>query len=156
ARHPLFQVMLALQNLADLPEGKLELADLSVTPVPVDTATAKFDLSLDLKEQRAADGTPAGIHGTIEYATDLFDRASIEALAGWFVRLVEAAVADPEQPIGRLDILDPAERHTILRQWNDTAHSVPSATLPQLFEAQVARSPEAIAVVCEEHSLSYG
>ena len=57
---------------------------------------------------------------------------------------------DPDQPIGRLDILAPAERHTILREWNDTARAVPPATLPELFEAQVARTPDAIAVVFED------
>ncbi|HEV8155791.1 MAG TPA: condensation domain-containing protein, partial [Gaiellales bacterium] len=153
ARHPLFQVMLALQNPA---EDRFELPGLAASFEPVDTATAKFDLSLDLAEQRAADGTPAGLHGGFEYATDLFDRASVEALAGRLIRLLEAMVAAPDQAIGRLDILSSAERHTILRAWNDTAHPVASATLPQLFEAQVAKSPDAIAVVFEDQSLSYG
>src|SRR5262249_6225264 len=70
--------------------------------------------------------------------------------------LLEAAVAEPERAIGRLDILSAAERHTILHEWNDTAHALPSATLPELFAAQVANNPDAIAVVFEEHSLSYG
>src|SRR5207248_2435243 len=68
----------------------------------------------------------------------------------------EAAVSDPGRAIGGLDILDPAERHRILREWNDTARPIPAATLPQLFAAQVARSPDAIAVVCEDAALSYG
>ncbi len=72
-----------------------------------------------------------------------------------FVRLLEAAVANPEQPIGSLDILSAAERHTILREWNDTARPVPSATLPKWFAAQVARSPDAVAVVCENEALTY-
>ena len=95
------------------------------------------------------------MHGALEYATDLFDRASVEALAGRLIRLLEAAVGDPDQAIGRLDILSAAERHTILRVWNDTAHPIPPATLPELFEAQVTRTPDAIAVVFEEESLSY-
>ncbi len=92
----------------------------------------------------------------IEYATDLFDRQSVEALAARLVRLLEAAVAEPERAIGRLDILSPEERHTILRTWNDTAHPIAATTLPELFAAQAARTPDAIAVVFEDKSLSYG
>ena len=147
SRHPLFQVMLVLQNNAP---ASLELPGLVAVVEPVDTASAKFDLSLSLAEQRGSDGQPAGIDGALEYATDLFDRASVEALAGRLVRLLEAAVAEPERAIGSLDILSAEERDTILREWNDTAHPIPSATLPQLFEAQVDKSPDAIAVVFED------
>ena len=72
------------------------------------------------------------------------------------MRLLEGAVADPERAIGRLDILGADERHTILREWNATARAVPGATLPELFAAQVARTPEADAVVFEDERLSYG
>ena len=87
ARHPLFQVVLALQNnapvdLEGLPGG------LTAAVEPVDTASAKVDVSISLTEQRGADGQPGGIDGILEYATDLFDRASMEAVAG---RLVRAA-----------------------------------------------------------------
>ena len=71
-----------------------------------------------------------GLYGVLEYATDLFDRASVEAMADRLVRLLEAAAADPDRAIGGLDILAPEERHTILRAWNDTARPVPAATLP--------------------------
>ena len=71
-------------------------------------------------------------------------------MAARLVRLLEAAVAEPERAIGSLDILVADERHTILHGWNDTAHAVPSATLPELFAAQVARTPDAIAVVFED------
>ena len=92
----------------------------------------------------------------LDYRGDLFDRPRIEALAARFVRLLEAAVAEPERAIGGLDILSAEERDTILRKWNDTARAIPSATLPELFAAQVARSPDAIAAVFEDRSLSYG
>ena len=91
----------------------------------------------------------------LDYQPDLFDRDTVEAIAGRLIRLLEAAVVDPNQPIGRLDILAPEERHKILREWNDTAREVPSATLPELFEAQVAKTPDAVAVVFEDTSLSY-
>src|SRR5712692_7255983 len=92
----------------------------------------------------------------LDYRPDLFDRASVEAMAGRLVRLLEAAAADPDRTIGSLDILSPAERRTILHGWNDTARAVPSATLPELFAAQVARTPDAVAVVFEDQSLTYG
>ena len=92
----------------------------------------------------------------LDYRPDLFDRAGMEALAGRLIRLLEAAVADPGRAIGSLEILAADERRTILRDWNETARAIPSATLPELFAAQVARTPEAIAVVFEQQSLSYG
>ena len=153
ARHPLFQVMLVLQNSV---AAGLELTGLTAEHQAVATANAKFDLSVSLAEQRGSDGTAAGISGNLEYATDLFDRATVEALAERLVRLLKAAVADAEQPIGALDVLSADERRTILHDWNDTARMVPSATLPELFAAQVAKTPDATAVVFEDASLSYG
>ena len=91
-----------------------------------------------------------------DYRPDLFDRATVEAIAGRFVRLLEATVAHPDRAIGSLDILSGEERASILRGWNDTAHALSAATLPELFAAQVARRPDAIAVVFEDESLSYG
>ena len=152
SRHPLFQVMLALQNTAEV---KLELDGLSCGFERVATSSAKFDLSVSLGEERGADGAPAGIGGVVEYATDLFDRASVEALVGRLVRLLEAAVADPERAIGSLEILAPEERAIILRGWNDTARAIPSATLPELFAEQAAQTPDAIAVVYEDERLTY-
>ncbi|HET9539338.1 MAG TPA: amino acid adenylation domain-containing protein, partial [Candidatus Limnocylindria bacterium] len=153
SRHPLFQVMLALQNTAEV---KLDLPGLSCGFERVATSSAKFDLSVSLGEERTADGAPAGIGGVVEYATDLFDRASVEALTDRFVRLLEAAVADPERAIGTIDILAPDERATILHVWNDTTRATVPATLPELFAAQVAKTPDAVAVVHEDASLSYG
>ena len=153
ARHPLFQVMLAFENNARV---SFELPNLTTTLEAIDTATAKFDLSLDLGERRSPDGSPQGIDGALEYSTNLFDRPSAETIAGRLIRLLEAVIAAPDQPIGCLDILSAAERHTILREWNDTARPIPAATLPELFEAQAGRTPDAVAVVFEDASLTYG
>ena len=92
----------------------------------------------------------------LEYRPDLFDRGSIEALAARLVRLLEAAVAGPDRSIGSLDILSADERHIILREWNDTARAVEPTTLPELFAAQARRTPDAVAVVFEEETLTYG
>ena len=92
----------------------------------------------------------------LTYRSDLFDRASVETLAGRLIRLIEAAVAAPDRAIGSIDILTPEERHTILREWNDTARAIEPATLPQRFAVQAARTPDAVAVVFEDERLSYG
>ena len=126
ARHPLFQVVLTLQNNAAV---SIDLAELSASVEGVATSSAKFDLTLSLGEERAADGSAAGIYGMLEYATDLFDRASVEALGARLIRLLEASVAQPDCAIGRLDILDAAERQTLLCDWNDTARAIPACDL---------------------------
>ncbi len=153
SHHPLFQVMLALQNNAPV---RLELCGLSASVEEVSSASAKFDLSVSVAEERAADGEPAGISGVIEYASDLFDRSSVEALADRLLRVLEGAVAAPDVAIGRLELLSAAERRRLLEDWNATGRAVLPATLPQLFAAQAAARPEAIAVVFAHERLSYG
>ena len=152
ARHPLFQVMLAYQNNV---QAEYVLPGLQSRCVPVAAASAKFDLALSLEEVRGADGAPMGIRGVLDYASDLFDRASMEVLGGRLLRLLEAAAAAPERPIGSLDVLSSAERRRILEEWNDTARPLVPATLPELFAAQAERTPDAVAVVFEDSSLSY-
>ena len=152
SRHPLFQVFLVLQNNAP---ADFTLPGLAAKPEDFNVASAKFDLAFALGENRSTDGLPAGIDGILQYATDLFDRQTVEALAQRLVRLLTEAVTNPEQPIGSLNILSAAERHSILREWNDTARPIPSATLPELFAAQAAQSPDATAVVFEDATLTY-
>ncbi len=98
AHHPLFQVMLAWQNFAgpdNNPAGGLALGDVQVTPLPVDTHTARMDLMFSLAERWSEAGEPAGIGGTVEFRTDVFDAASIEALIERLQRVVLAMTADP-------------------------------------------------------------
>ncbi|GAA2213769.1 non-ribosomal peptide synthetase DhbF [Nonomuraea monospora] len=125
-RHPLFQVMLVYQDAQD-PDGVR----------PVHTGTAKFDLTLSLG--------PSGT-GFLEYSEDLFDRGTARAIARRLTRLLEQALADPSRPIGRLDLLDAAERRTLVEEWNGDLVSEPGPTLPDLFEAQARRTPDAVAV----------
>src|SRR6476660_7842587 len=91
----------------------------------------------------------------LDYRPDLFERASVAALAERLIRLLEAAVGEPDRALGSLDILSAADRDTIMREWNDTARAIACATLPDLFAAQVAETPDAIAVVFEDQSLTY-
>ncbi|WP_433682548.1 non-ribosomal peptide synthase/polyketide synthase [Nocardia sp. CA-119907] len=152
ARHPLFQVMLDFQNTA---QTSLELAGLAVSALDIDTRTAKFDLQLTLAEAVDAAGAPAGLAATFEYATDLFDAETVAAFAIRLRRVLDA-MADPGMRIGDLDLLDEDERALILNSWNATAHPGDAdATLVSLFEAQVARTPAAVAVSFEGESLAY-
>ncbi len=144
--------MLAFQNDAQV---SLELPGLQASFEEVAVAGAKFDLSFALAEERAGDGAPAGLAGVLEYAADLFDEATVRAIAARLVRLLAAAVAEPDRAIGSLDILSADERHTILTAWNDTARTIPHTTIPELFAQQAARTPDAVALVFDDATLSY-
>jgi amino acid adenylation domain-containing protein len=152
AHHPLFQVMLTLENV---PEADFKLSGLRVSTVPTSTGTAKFDLDFSLSEQRGPDGVPKGIDGVVKYASDLFDPATVEALVARWVRLLAAVVADPDRPISRIEILTAEERQRLLVDYNDTTCPLSPASVPVLFQIQVQATPQAAAVVFEDISLTY-
>src|ERR1700728_3798001 len=149
AHSPLFQVMFAWQNNE---EGTLELPGLELLALRSSPQrVAKFDLTLSLAE---AGNT---IVGGIEYATALFEPATIERYLGYLRNLLEAMVADDTRIIERLPILPEAERGRVLYGWNETKAEYPSDKwVHELFEAQVAKTPDAIAAVFEDTELSYG
>ncbi|GAA1936422.1 amino acid adenylation domain-containing protein [Kitasatospora viridis] len=147
ARHPLFQVMLALQNTAG---ASAELPGLEISALPRPVAAAKFDLSLDLTESAAG----AGMSGELIYSTDLFDQGTAESIAARFLRVLCAVAEAPERKVGSVDLLSGAELAQ-LQDWSASAHEVPAVTLPRLFEAQAARTPDRIAVTFERESLTY-
>ena len=97
-----------------------------------------------------------GLQGRVVYSTELFDAGTVERMTAHFVRLLGAAAAAPDRPLSEVSLLEPAERHQLLVEWNDTAREVPEATVAELFEAQVGRSPDAVALVFEDQALSYG
>ncbi|WP_261862606.1 condensation domain-containing protein, partial [Mycobacterium montefiorense] len=107
-------VMLAWQNMAGLGAddsvGGLALGDLTLTPVPVDTHTARMDLSFSLAERWTATGEPAGIEGSVEFRTDVFDTATIETLIARWVRVLEVMTADPDVRLSSVDVVDGGER----------------------------------------------
>ncbi|GLZ27982.1 hypothetical protein Lesp02_01720 [Lentzea sp. NBRC 105346] len=149
SRHPLFQTVLSLGTNVDT---TVALADLVISPEPTGLGVAKFDLVLNLVETR--DGrTCRGVDGILEYSTDLFDHVTAAAIFDRLVRLLENVTADPDLPIGRIELLSPAERYQ-LAAWNKTARPVAPRTLAELFEAQVLRTPDAIALV-GDRELSY-
>ncbi|MFJ2901853.1 amino acid adenylation domain-containing protein [Streptomyces sp. NPDC087212] len=146
SRHPLFQVMLTVNQEARVPT----LPGLEVTLGEVAGDRAKFDLSLTLGE--SADG---GWSGWVEYACDLFDHATAESVAARWLRLLDEVTADPARPLHALPLLTPAERADALTGRGATARPLPGATLPELFRAQVARTPHAVAVVAAGTELTY-
>ena len=147
AYSPLFQVMLTLQNA---PAQADEPAGLRFESLGQENTQAKFDLTLNIAEEGEQ------LKTEFEYNTDLFDAGTIERLAGHFTRLLEGMAADPQQRIGQLPLLDDAERHRVLVQWNDTAAKYPhGSTIHDLFEQQATRTPDVIAVVFEGASLTY-
>ncbi|MFE9613501.1 non-ribosomal peptide synthase/polyketide synthase [Streptomyces sp. NPDC006012] len=145
SRHPLFQVMLTV-NAHTAPPA---LAGLAVTLDDVPTEGAKFDLGLTLSEYEG------GWQGYLEYATDLYDRATAESFAARFLRLLDEATADPARPVHSLPLLTGAETADLLVTRNDTARERPATLLPQRFEAQAARTPDAVAVVSDDVTLTY-
>ncbi len=149
AHSPLFQVMFAWQNATD---ARLELPGLEVQPLAsASYRVAKFDMTLSLQ---AAGDT---IGGVIEYASALFEAASVHRYIGYFLALLKAMVADDAQTIDRLPMLSEGERDRVLYEWNDTGTAFPAdKCVHELFEEQVRRMPQAVAVIYEEERLSYG
>lgn len=149
AHSPLFQVMLAWQNTGRV---DVELPGLTLGSVEsAERVTALFDLLLSLTER---DGR---IVGGAEYATALFERATVERYLGNFRMVLEGMVADDGQTVDRLPLLSDAERRQVVREWNATHAAYPShSCIHQLIEAQVERTPHAAAVVSEGESLTYG
>ena len=152
ATNPLFQVMLALQIPSDT---EFVVDGLRGTHRELRTGTAKCDLTFDLAEEATPDGAPAGVLGVLEYATDLFDRPTAEALADRLVRVLAALADNPDAAVGGLDVLSAAERALVLDTWNDTGRDVPRGTLADLFEAQARRTPDAVALACGDRTLTY-
>ncbi|MEO5729664.1 MAG: condensation domain-containing protein, partial [Byssovorax sp.] len=149
SRSPIFQVMFILQNA---PTGGMQApAGLAIRGAPTGSETAKFDLTLAMSQR--ADG---GLAGSLEYATDLFDASTMERMLGCFRALLEGIVRAPASALSELPILADAERRAILEGFNDTRAEYPRDRLVhEIFAAQAARTPEAIALVFEGMSLTY-
>nr|WP_052499413.1 non-ribosomal peptide synthetase [Streptomyces vietnamensis] len=152
SRHPLFQVMLSLQNNA---QPVLGLPGLTAKPVAARPAPAKFDLNFTFSEKFGTAGAPAGLTAGVVFARDLFDEQTAERIGNGFVRVLRELLAAPERPIIYVELMTEEERELVLTGWNDTAVEVEPSTLPELFAAQVARTPDAVAVVAEGLELTY-
>ncbi|PSB52343.1 non-ribosomal peptide synthetase [Chamaesiphon polymorphus CCALA 037] len=147
SHNPLFQVMFVLQNA---PMRALELGNLQLEPLESETTIAKFDLTLTLEE------AATGLVGSWEYNSDLFERETIDRLNSHFQVLIEGIIDRPAQQIQALPLLSAAERQQLLVEWNDTAVAYPDdKCIHHLFEEQVEKTPDAVAVVFEDEQLTY-
>ena len=145
---PVFQAVFALQS--SLPKA-FRLPGLEMEIVPVDGGVARNDLELLLWER------DEGLTGSFDFATDLFDAATIDRMAAHFGRLLEAIAAAPATRISALPLVDDAERARVVDEWNRTATPYPrDATIPALFEDRVRASPDAPALVFGHRRLTYG
>jgi len=149
ARHPLFQVAFALQIAA--PTAGIELPDLAWSSGSVDNGVSKFDLTLYVGESERS------LTAAFEYSTDLFVPDSIDRMLRHYERLLQGAVARPDARVSELPLLEGAERHQALVEWNSTRAEYPrDATVHEAFDAQAERTPDAAAVAFEGRALSYG
>ena len=146
---PIFQVMFAWQNV---PTGELALPEVESRPwqsVPVQTA--KFDLTLSLKESGNS------IVGGLEYASALFEKKTVERYLYYFQALLQGMVHSENEPMDRLPLLGKKERHQVLYAWNQTEAAYPAGKcIHELFEEQAERTPSAVALVYEDREVTYG
>ncbi|TQF02740.1 amino acid adenylation domain-containing protein [Kitasatospora acidiphila] len=150
-RQPLFQTVLTMQNTG----LGMELPGVRIEAWPLGRPGAKFDLDLMVGESFDAQGAPAGIRGVLTAAADLFDADVARLIAGSLARVLTAMADDPQARVDAVDVLGADERRRVLSEWNDTAAAGSGLMVPQVFEAQVARTPEAVAVVADGVSVSY-
>jgi amino acid adenylation domain-containing protein len=144
---PVFQVMFVLQNA---PQGELQLPGLRLSPHGVSRSVSQFDLTLTLQE------IGDEIAGTLNYATALFDEATIQRWTGYLQRVYEQVARDADRELKKIALLDEGEREQLLHGFNATEVAYPQGTLiHQLFEAQVRRTPNAIAVMDDDEQLTY-
>ncbi|WP_435404969.1 amino acid adenylation domain-containing protein [Mycolicibacterium chitae] len=160
--HPLVQTMLTWRNLpgqsVDTSAEQLPMGDVQVTPLTSETLTARMDLVFSLAERFTTDGEPAGIDGSVEFRTDVFDADGIELLVRRLERVLAALVADPVRPVSAIDVLDEAE-HARLAAFGNypvMTQSVVGVSIPELFAAQVVRAPGVEAVSFVGGCMTYG
>ncbi|MDW3191885.1 MAG: amino acid adenylation domain-containing protein [Cytophagales bacterium] len=147
SRNPLFDVMFSFQNFEEV---KFALPGLKLNQFSHQSYTSKFDLSWTARE--VDDELEIGV----AYATDLFKEATIERFIDYFKRIVDAVIEDPDQQLFEIDILSKAEKHHLLHTFNNTTVDYPKdKTIVDLFEAQVEKTPDHIAVVYQQQRLTY-
>ncbi|MCK8647388.1 AMP-binding protein, partial [Mycobacterium colombiense] len=154
AYHPLVQVMLAWQGNDPT---QLNLGGLQVTAEPVQTHTARMDLTFSMSARWGEDGGPAGIGGTVEFRTDVFDADTIRTLTERLRRVLVAMTEDPRRRLSTIDVLenDECERLSALGNRPALGRASAPVSVVGLFAAQVARTPDAVALTFEGESMTY-
>ncbi|RSS14087.1 amino acid adenylation domain-containing protein [Streptomyces sp. WAC08401] len=155
AHHPLFQVMLILSTADTDPDASLALPGLRVGVERSRLGAAKVDLAFALAETRDGEGRSTGLTGALDFRTDLFDRSTARSLVERFVRVLETVVTDPGVRLSHVPVLAGTERHRLLGEGAGPALEDLDATLPELFAAQVLRTPDAPALVQGATTVSY-
>jgi amino acid adenylation domain-containing protein len=144
---PLFQVMFALENT---PLSEVKMSGLTIDSLPLEWGTAKFDLTLSMQN------TETGLMGVWEYNTDLFNSETVERMNGHFLTLLEGIIANPNERVSQLPLLTKVEQQQLLIDGHNTQVDYPAdKCIHQLFEEQVERTPNDVAVVFEEQQLTY-
>jgi amino acid adenylation domain-containing protein len=147
SRHPVFQVLFAMQNA---PEFPLQLTGLETSVETVSAPTTHFDLELHLWQRGG------GWAGWFVYNTDLFAPATIERMAGHYLVLLESLLSHPDRPVAQLEMLPAAERQQLLVDWNRTGQGYPrDKCVHELFALQAERTPEAAALIHQGQQLTY-
>jgi non-ribosomal peptide synthetase component F len=145
---PIFQVMFVLQNELLVPRV---MEDIEIKVMDLEGRTAKVDLLMAIEAQE----TGSGLRGVIEYDTDLFEQETMRRLAQHYQTLLQAIVTKRDEQIGKLPLLGEVERQQILVSWNETKKEYPAESVPELFEAVVERTPEKVALLFEQQTISY-
>jgi amino acid adenylation domain-containing protein len=162
SRSPVFQAMFVFQTIPQFnqdglamfalgeSEGGIDLSGLTLESIPLNKKASQFDVTLSMAE------TSHGLLGALEYNTDLFELQTIVRLAHHFSMLLESIVSNPQQLLSELQILSAEERRQLLDEWNSTRREYPQQQcLHELFEAQVARTPDSEALLFGEERLCY-
>jgi len=145
---PLFQVMFILQNT---PSGVQQVSDLTMEMVPVDMGTSTFDLTFSVTE------SPIGLHVSLEYNTDLFDRSTVERFLLYYQTLLQSIITNPNLSVAEIPILPVTDLQLLTQKWNaNPADFRSDALIHQLIEEQVQKNPEAIALIAGDEQISYG
>ncbi|MFJ5294858.1 amino acid adenylation domain-containing protein, partial [Streptomyces sp. NPDC088348] len=151
-RHPLFQTMLVLQNQATAP---IELPGITASALPVHTGISKFDLTFTFVEKHDEAGRPDGIEGNLEFSTELFEPATARSLADRLTLVLASVVADPDQRVQDVEFIGEEEKSQLVAAAEGPARQVPRLTVPEAFQAQAARTPDAVAVRDGRRVLTY-
>ncbi|WP_156670919.1 non-ribosomal peptide synthetase, partial [Mycobacterium sp. E136] len=153
SHNPLFQVLMVFQN--NMRPEVLTLDEVDIEQQAVTTRTARFDLDIELGEVPTEDPAAPMAAGMVLYATDLYERATIERLVTWFGRVIEAAIADASAVVGDVPLLDDDERQLVVEEWSGNTVTAPVGVAPQLLAAAVATDPNAVALVDDNREWSY-
>jgi amino acid adenylation domain-containing protein len=147
SRNPLFQVAFGYQSETIPP---VEFKGLSFESIEVDSSTARFDIEFQTWK------SGSGISGYLEYSTDLYSKDTIKRMADYYKTILEGIAANPDRPVMSIPLMPEEEKRKILTEWNNTKADFPEGKcINQMFEEQVDKTPDAVAVIFDGTQLTY-